>query len=105
MSIKYTEVTKIFIKEVQGQGFSLIGACDGEESEKFTDPEAAVDHIEGTGMGSLHFKKGDKKVWAGVLFDGEAQEVIYDYSISKDEAVAESFEKAWNAWHEVYDCE
>ena len=99
----YKAVTKRIIKKAQEQGFTLIGASDGEETLKTDNATQAANHIDGTGEGSFEIKKGEFKVNVGIMFGNTEQETVYDHTISRDEATAEAFEKAYNNWSESYD--
>tara|TARA_R110000851_G_scaffold90090_3_gene196552 strand:- start:483 stop:791 length:309 start_codon:yes stop_codon:yes gene_type:complete len=98
----YKAVTKRIIKELIRQGFALVGAYDGEETLKTDNATQAANHIDGTGQGSFEVKKGEFKVNVGIMFGNTEQETVYDHTISRDEATAESFEKAYDNWSKSY---
>ena len=79
---KYDRFLKRLIKEMTTEGYSVIGAFDGEEWHL----DDLIENATASDIGALRFAKGDNRVTYTLIYGNAYYETIADYSWNTDEA-------------------
>jgi len=79
---KYARFLRRLIKEMTSEGYSLVGAFDGEEWFK----DDFIENATASDLGALRFVKGDNRVTYTLIYINAYCEIISDYSWNTDEA-------------------
>ena len=79
---RYDRFLRRLIKEMTSEGYSLVGAFDGEEWFK----DDFIENATASDIGALRFAKGDNRVTYTLIYGNAYYETIADYSWNTDEA-------------------